>query len=133
MDRLTPEQRSQNMAKIRSKNTKPEVLIFEELDNRGISYEKHYSAIPGKPDIAFPDKKVAVFINGEFWHGRYFSEYKDKLSDFWYKKISSNIKRDKKNYKLLRDDGWKIVKIWDRGLKKKLKREVRKIIKAIEL
>lgn len=132
MDRLTPEQRSKNMAKIGSKNTKPEILIFEELEKRGVKFEKHYSLIPGKPDLAFPDKRVAVFINGEFWHGRHFSEYKDKLNDFWYKKISSNIKRDRKNYKLLKESGWKVVKIWDRGLKKKLKREIRKILKAIE-
>lgn len=73
MDRLTPEQRSFNMSRIRSKNTKPELFIFAELEKLGITFKKHYS-LPGKPDIVFVKDKIAFFIDGEFWHGKYFAK-----------------------------------------------------------
>src|SRR5947199_1851773 len=100
-DVLTPEQRSFNMSRIRSKNTKPVLLVFAELEKLGYIFEKH-AMLPGKPDIAFPKKKVAVFIDGEFWHGRYFTKIKYRLTEYWIKKITNNRKRDRKNRKLLR-------------------------------
>lgn len=130
MDKLTKKARSANMAAIKSKNTKPELLIFNELKKRGLRFKKHYD-ISGRPDIAFPEKRVAVFINGEFWHGRKFEILESKLSEFWKNKICGNIKRDKKNYRLLKQSGWKLVKIWDKDLNKNFEKEVQKIIKAI--
>lgn len=130
MDRLTKEQRSFNMSRIRSKNTKPETFVFEELGKLGIKFEKHFP-IAGKPDIAFPDYKLAVFIDGEFWHGRYFSKIKYRLSDYWIKKITNNRKRDRENRKKLKADGWKIIKLWDDDIKKHPKREIKRILRAI--
>jgi len=132
MDRHTPEQRSFNMSQVRSKNTKPEVFVFSVLDKLKIKYKKHYS-ISGKPDIAFPKQKVAVFINGEFWHGRYFHKEKPNYKKFWIEKISNNMRRDRKNYKELKDDGWILIKIWDKDIKKNPKREINKIMRSINL
>lgn len=130
MDRLTPIQRKLNMSRIKSKNTKPELFVFEKLESLGLSFEKHYP-IHGKPDVVFIDKKIAVFINGEFWHGRKFKDVKNKLSDFWINKIGNNIKRDRRNYKLLKIDGWLIIKIWDKDLKTHTLREINKILRAL--
>ncbi len=132
MDRISKEKRSWNMSRIMSENTKPELIIFSALDKLNIKYKKHYN-ISGKPDIAFPKNKIAVFINGEFWHGRRFAKEKNSYPEFWVNKISENIKRDRKNYKLLKEKGWKIIKIWDKDLKKHINREFNKIMRAINI
>lgn len=129
-DVLTPEQRSLNMSRIRSKNTKPELFVFAELEKLGYIFEKH-AALPGKPDIVFPEKKVAIFIDGEFWHGRYFSKIKHRLTEYWINKITNNRKRDRKNRKLLRHDGWNVIRLWDDDIKKHPEKEIRKILRAI--
>lgn len=132
MDRHTPKQRSFNMSQVKSTNTKPELFAFTLLDKFDIKYEKHFK-IYGKPDIAFPEKKVAVFINGEFWHGRNYKSEKDKYKDFWIEKIQKNIVRDKKNYRLLKNEGWIVVKIWDKDIKKHTRRELNKIMRSIDM
>lgn len=120
------------MSQVKSQNTKPELFVFSVLDRLKIKYKKHFD-IPGKPDIAFPKNKIAVFINGEFWHGRHFSEEKISYAKFWITKIDLNIKRDRKNYKLLREKGWTVIKIWDKDIKKNPRREINKIMNAVEL
>ena len=130
MDKHSPAQRSFNMSRVKSKNTKPEMYVFGILDKLGINYLRHYQTY-GKPDIAFPENKIAIFINGEFWHGRKFGKEKHAYQDSWVKKIYGNMLRDKKNYNLLRKEGWQIVKIWDSDLKKHPKRELNKIMEAI--
>lgn len=130
MDRITSKQRSYIMSKIKGKNTKPEMLACRELRKTGIHFRKHYK-VPGSPDIAFPRKKIAVFINGEFWHGRRYTKIKDRLPEFWKDKLERNIKRDRKNYRLLKKDGWTLVKIWDTDLKKNPEKELNKILIAI--
>lgn len=117
MDVHTKEQRSYNMSRVKSKNTKPEILMFKMLRTSGYKFRKHY-AVPGNPDIAFPKLKLAVFIDGEFWHGKNFSKWKLNLSPFWLEKISSNIKRDKHNRYLLKKEGWHVLKIWGRDIAK---------------
>lgn len=107
------------MSKIRSKNTAPELLVFKELRKRKIYFFKHYSKIPGKPDIALPRKKIAVFIDGDFWHGYGFSKQKKRLpKKYWQEKISSNIKRDRRIRSKLKKDGWRILRVWSHELKK---------------
>lgn len=102
------------MSKIRSKNTKAEVLVFKELRKRGIYFQKHYKRAPGSPDIALPRKKIAIFIDGDFWHGYRFSREKSRLpKKYWRAKIEGNIKRDKKNRLLLRKAGWKVLRVWE--------------------
>ena len=131
MDKISKEQRSLNMAKIGSKNTQPELLMFKLLKENNLKFKKHYNTF-GKPDIAFPQMKIAIFINGEFWHGRNFSKTKNRLADFWKEKIGKNIQRDRKNYKLLKNDDWEVIIIWDKDLKKNPNKELTKILNSIK-
>ncbi len=106
------------MSNIRSKNTKIEIAIYKMLNERQIKYKKYYN-IAGKPDIAFPDRKIAVFINSDFWHGWRFPVWKKRLSNkYWRGKIFANITRDHKNYQALRRKGWKVIKLWEHSIKK---------------
>ncbi len=130
MDRHSSKQRSFNMSRVKAKNTKPELIVFNKLEELNIPFEKHY-LVTGKPDVAFPDKKIAVFIDGEFWHGRHFIKEKERYSDFWIKKISDNIKRDKRSRRLLKNAGWKVIRIWDKDLKKNKDKEITKLMKFI--
>lgn len=108
------------MSHIKSENTKAEVLVFRELRRRGIYFQKHYKKAAGSPDIALPRKKIAVFIDGDFWHGYRFNSYKGRLpKDYWLGKIESNIRRDTHNKNMLRKAGWKVLRIWEHELKKK--------------
>lgn len=120
--------RSEIMSKIRSKDTGIEKIVFAYLRKQKIYFQKHYAKIPGNPDIALPSQKKAVFINGDFWHGYRFKEWKDRLPKiYWRDKIAGNIKRDNKNQRLLRHRGWKILKIWSHCLKKDPLAECQKI------
>jgi DNA mismatch endonuclease, patch repair protein len=132
MDRLTPIQRSINMSKVKSKNTGPELYVFNELKKNKITFKKHYDTY-GKPDIAIPNKKIVVFINGEFWHGRRYAKEKQKYPEFWVNKIYQNMKRDRKNYLLLKNAGWKVIKIWDKDIKKHPSNEINKVLRALGL
>jgi DNA mismatch endonuclease (patch repair protein) len=128
-DCFTKEKRSEVMSKIRSKNTKAEVLVFRELRRRGIYFQKHYDIAPGKPDIALPRKKKAVFIDGDFWHGYQFSKVKDRLpKKYWLKKIEGNIKRDRSNRAKLRHAGWQVLRVWEHEVIKKFDKTIEKII-----
>jgi DNA mismatch endonuclease (patch repair protein) len=131
MDVHTKEQRSFNMSQVKSKNTKPEILMFSLLNEAGYKFKKHYSVI-GKPDIAFPQYKVAIFIDGEFWHGRNFIQNKKALSPFWVKKIGDNLKRDRKNTRELRVAGWQVLHLWDKSIIKNPEQSLEKVVKFLE-
>ncbi len=123
-DVLTKEQRKKNMQNIRSKDTKIEVILRKALWERGIRYRKNYKELPGRPDIAITKYKIAVFCDGEFFHGKDWDELKKKLqnsnnSDFWIGKISKNILRDRENDKKLEMLGWKVIRFWGNDIKKR--------------
>jgi len=88
-DIFSKEKRSEVMSRIRAKNTTAELIVFKDLRKRGIYFQKHYARIVGTPDIALPRKKLAVFIDGDFWHGRSLQKLVEKrgYDDFWTKKI----------------------------------------------
>ena len=117
----TPEQRSYNMSRIRSKNTKPEELVRKFLFSQGFRYRKNDARLPGKPDIVLPKYKTVIFVNGCFWHGhegcRYFVWPKNN-AEFWEEKITGNIQRDKHNHQLLANQGWRVIEIWECQLMK---------------
>jgi DNA mismatch endonuclease (patch repair protein) len=97
-DVFTKEKRSEVMSKIRSKNTKIEMLVFRELARKKIYFQRHYGAGRINIDIALPRRKKAVFIDGDFWHGYYFVRDKKKLPNiYWIEKIENNIKRDRRS------------------------------------
>jgi DNA mismatch endonuclease (patch repair protein) len=107
--------RSYNMSRIRGKNTKPEILVRKWLWSKGYRYKLHRNELPGKPDIVFPGRKKAIFINGCFWHRhdcRYF-KYPGTNIEFWKQKIGSNLDRDNNNYVSLADVGWSYLIIWE--------------------
>lgn len=105
------------MANITSKGSSIETAVFELLSACPLRFETHAADLPGKPDIAFRDVKLAVFLDGGFWHGYRFSEWKDKLKPYWKNKISNNIKRERRNRKLLRESGWIVLRSWQREIK----------------
>jgi DNA mismatch endonuclease (patch repair protein) len=128
MDILTPEQRSKCMSRIRSTDTKPEVFFRKALWKWGVRYRKNVKSLFGKPDIAIKKYKLALFIDGDFWHGnnweeRHFSSQEEMLasySDYWQKKIRRNIERDKKVNEHYQTNGWTILRFWTSVIKKDL-------------
>jgi DNA mismatch endonuclease, patch repair protein len=131
-DVLTPEQRKLNMSRIRAKNTGPEVKLRKMLFAAGIrGYRIHFD-LPGKPDIVFTRKKIAIFVDGCFWHKcPVCFQQPETRKEFWMKKIHSNVERDKKVNEQLKKDGWAIIRIWEHDLKTDPKNAVKKIIDAL--
>ena len=117
----TPEDRSYNMSRIKSKDTKPEVSVRKYLFSQGFRYRKNVRKLPGCPDIVLPKYKTCIFVNGCFWHKhegcRYFVWPKSN-TEFWRQKITNNVERDAKNYKQLEQIGWNIIVVWECELKK---------------
>lgn len=115
---MPPTSRSRIMSSIRSKNTKPEILFGSMMHRAGLRYRKHAKDLPGKPDFVFRPVKVAVFIDGDFWHGYKLREWEHKLSQgYWREKIKRNVERDRLKRAALRREGWKVIRIWDHQLK----------------
>ncbi len=109
------------MSKIKSKNTKPEIRLRKELFKSGLRYRIHYKKILGKPDIVFISKKVAIFVNGCFWHhheGCKKASTPKSNTSFWEQKIESNLNRDKNNHQALMNMGWKVIVVWECELDK---------------
>lgn len=112
LDNLTREQRSHCMSQIKGKDTGIERLVRSALHRRGFRFRKHVKGLPGKPDVVFSGAKVAVFVDGDFWHGYRFPSWEHKVSDFWKNKIAKNRERDRKNIRRLRNRGWRVIRIW---------------------
>ncbi len=114
------ETRSYNMSQIRSKNTKPEMIVRKYLFSKGFRYKIHDKRLPGKPDIVLPKYRTVIFVHGCFWHGhegcKYFSIPKTN-SDWWKEKIQKNKKLDIKYLHALEFEGWKVMRIFECELK----------------
>lgn len=123
MKKRNPISRSENMRRIKSKDTSIEILLRKELWKRGLRYQKNSKDVYGKPDIVFKGKRVAVFADSEFWHGKYLMEGKyipKTNTEFWVKKIERNIERDKAVNQKLEDDGWTILRFWESDIRNRL-------------
>jgi DNA mismatch endonuclease (patch repair protein) len=132
-DAMTPEQRSRAMAKVKTKDGPLEVAVRSALHRKGYRFRKHVKGIPGSPDVVFTKKKVAIFIDGDFWHGYNFEATKDKLKPFWRDKIETNMARDQKNFALLREMGWGVVRLWGHEVKKDLEGCLLRVEDALQL
>lgn len=111
------------MSRIRCKDTKIEVELRKELWSRGLRYRKNVKNIPGKPDIAFIGKKIAVFCDSEFWHGYDWEHRKNDIKtrrEFWIPKIERNIQRDLEVNQLLEEQGWIVLRFWGKEIQKNL-------------
>jgi len=124
-DMYSPEKRSEIMSRIRSKDTQAEKIVFRYLRQQKIYFQKHYSRAAGKPDVALPRKKKAVFIDGDFWHGRTYEKVLKNRppGDYWVLKIARNMERDKQQRQQLAEQGWSVLVIWEEDLKRKRTRE----------
>lgn len=130
-DNLTPEQRSYCMSRIKGKDTGLEMRVRSELHRRGFRFRKHVKDLPGKPDVVFTKAKVAVFIDGDFWHGYRFPSWEHKVSDFWKQKINKNRERDRKNRKKLKEMGWTVIRLWQHDLERDFQECIEKIVAAV--
>jgi len=130
----TPEKRSYNMSRIRSKNTEPELLVRRFLFAKGYRYRIHDRKLPGKPDIVLTKYKTVIFVNGCFWHGhencKYFVLPKTK-TEWWLNKINQTISQDQKNKNILKQEGWSIFVIWECELKINLEDRLNNLIEEI--
>lgn len=122
------------MSRIKSKDTKPEVTLRSAIFSLGFRYKLHVSDLPGKPDMVFSKKKIAVFIHGCFWHlhkecrdGRF---PKSKL-EYWKPKLQKNVERDKKNRESLQKSGWKVVTVWECEINRNLDKAANHVVKAL--
>ena len=123
MDTLTPEQRHKNMQNIKCKDTRIEVLLRKALWNKGIKYRKNCRDLPGKPDIVITRYKIAIFCDGEFFHGKDWELLRPRLekgnnSEYWISKISRNRERDDEVNKQLLYQGWTVIRFWGSDIKK---------------
>ncbi|ACZ61417.1 very short patch repair endonuclease [Dehalococcoides mccartyi] len=127
-DNLTPEQRSYCMSRIKGKDTGLEMRVRSALHEQGLRFRKNVKWLPGKPDIVFSKAKVAVFVDGDFWHGYRFPLWQNKVSDFWKKKISKNRERDIKNHRKLRRMGWTVIRLWQHEIQKNFEASIERIL-----
>lgn len=125
-DIKTPEQRSRNMAAIKGKDTKPEMIMRKYLFSRGLRFRVQVRKLPGTPDIVLSKYKTVIFVNGCFWHGhegcKYFRLPKSNV-EFWKEKIERNIERDRESMQALLDLEWKVIRVWECELRNKANRE----------
>jgi len=129
MDNHTPEQRSYNMSRVKSKNTAPERKLMKALRDKGIWFTHHRTDVFGKPDIVFKRKKIAIFIDSGFWHGH--KPLPETNKDFWEKKIGRNIERDKEVNTELSGKGWTVIRFGEGEIKRNLDICVAKILFVI--
>lgn len=132
-DRLTPDQRHLVMSHIRSRNTKPELKVRQWLWKHGYRYRLNVKSVPGKPDIVMRKYRTAIFVNGCFWHGHELTpspslsgeagdwfvgnsqccKIPQSNREFWVKKIRRNQERDQENYRVLQENGWQVIVVWE--------------------
>ncbi|MBC7912040.1 MAG: DNA mismatch endonuclease Vsr [Pyrinomonadaceae bacterium] len=116
MDVYNAKTRSAVMRAVKSRNTKPEIKVRQLLHRAGYRFRLHRKDLPGKPDIVFPGKRVAIFVHGCFWHQHAGCSYADRPSsnsEYWTKKLNRNVERDKANLAALEKAGWKILILWE--------------------
>ena len=121
VDKVSKEVRSYNMSRIRSKDTKPEILVRSYLFSKGLRFRKNDKRYPGSPDIVLPKYKTMVFVHGCFWHlheGCKYARIPKSNVQYWEKKLYRNRERDEHNQKELEEMGWTVIIVWECELKK---------------
>lgn len=119
------------MSRVRGKDTTLELRLRGALHKHGLRFRKHDASLPGCPDAVFPTSRVAVFIDGDFWHGYRFPVWEKTLAPFWQNKIGLNRMRDLRNFRKLRRSGWTVVRIWQHQIQADLPRCVARVVDAV--
>lgn len=132
---------SRIMAAVRARNTEPEWLLRRALFKRGLRFRVHVKALPGRPDIVFSGARVAVFVDGDFWHGagwreRGFTSMEAQFvgrqrADFWITKIKANMRRDEQVNAALTEQGWRVIRLWESHIRKSPGRCVARVLRSI--
>ena len=121
-DNHSPEIRSYNMSRIRSKDSKPEVMVRKYLFSKGFRFRKNVKSLPGCPDIVLPKYKTVIFVHGCFWHkhdcGRF--RWPSSNIEYWHKKIEGNVIRDQENVRQLESLGWDVIVVWECELQRRV-------------
>lgn len=127
-DVMSPEKRSALMARIRGRDTQPERTMFAALRAAGIRFRRHVRVLPGcTPDIVLPALRIAIFVDGDFWHGWRFPLWRKKLSPFWEEKIALNRARDRRKFVSLRRHGWAVLRIWEHQVERDVESMVMRV------
>ena len=135
-DKLSKEHRSWNMSRIRSTNTKPELVVRSLLHRAGLRFRLHGKDLPGKPDLILPKYKTVIFVHGCFWHrheGCKDASTPRTRTEFWQKKFTGNVERDKKVRLLLEETGWNVLVIWECEINKNSDKIVHRIFQELHL
>lgn len=132
VDVLSSEQRKLNMSRIRSKDTKPEMLIRCGLHALGLRYRLHDRSLPGRPDLVFSRYRTAVFVNGCFWHAHGCVLFKLPTTrlDYWKAKLAANVQRDRKAIQALHEARWRVLIIWECALRGRNRLELEELLNA---
>ncbi|PYP84628.1 MAG: very short patch repair endonuclease [Candidatus Angelobacter sp. Gp1-AA117] len=131
-DHMTPEQRSHAMRRVKLKDGPLELAIQRELRRLGLCFQCNYKRLQGSPDIVFVKKKVAIFIDGDFWHGWRLPSWEHKLSEFWKLKLHANRKRDQRNFRCLRAADWTVIRLWEHEIRSSKTRCIDRILRALK-
>lgn len=119
------------MSRVRLRDGPLERTVQEGLRGYGLCFQKHVKSLPGSPDIVFVKTKVAVFVDGDFWHGWRLPAWEHKLSPFWREKLRTNRKRDRRNFRRLRAQGWYVIRIWQHQITKDPAKCIQTILAAL--
>lgn len=134
---MTSEQRKRNMQHIHSKDTKAELLLRKALWHKGLRYRKNVKSLLGKPDIVFIKNKIAIFVDGDFWHAKgHLDKPGEQIGtnkDFWRNKLSANVERDRFVNDALLEQGWIVLRFWESDVKKDVSKCVNEIIKYVKI
>jgi DNA mismatch endonuclease, patch repair protein len=120
------------MSRVKGKDTDLEIIVRQKLDKLGFTFDKNVKDLPGKPDIVFRTEQVAIFLDGDFWHGYLFPVWEKTIPPFWQDKIGKTRKRDQRTYKKLRRRGWKVIRLWQHQIHKDLDSSIKKITEILE-
>lgn len=130
-DHLTREQRSRAMKSVKLRNGSIEKILQRELRSHSVKFRRNVRSLPGSPDIVFMQQRVVVFVDGDFWHGWYLPSWEYKLSKFWREKLRANRKRDQRNFRKLRSQGWRVIRLWQHELIRDKEGCAQRVLKAV--
>jgi DNA mismatch endonuclease (patch repair protein) len=132
-DIMSAKKRSSVMARIKGRDTGPERAVAALLLGAGVTFESHARDLPGRPDFVVRDARVAVLVDGDFWHGWRFPAWRDKLSPAWEAKIEANRRRDVRNMRRLRRQRWIVVRLWEHQVRRSPEQCLQRVLSALRL